>query len=32
MTTLLKLIKTGTSTGAVLPKETLARMKVKKGE
>jgi putative addiction module antidote len=32
MTTSLKLTKIGTSTGAVLPKEMLARMKVAKGD
>lgn len=32
MTTLLKLTRIGTSTGAVLPKEMLARMKVEKGD
>ena len=32
MPTSLKLTKIGTSTGAVLPKEMLARMKVEKGD
>lgn len=32
MTTSLKLTKIGTSTGAVLPKEMLARMKVESGD
>jgi putative addiction module antidote len=32
MTTSLKLTKIGTSTGAVLPKEMLTRMKVRKGD
>ena len=32
MTTSLKLTKIGTSTGAVLPKEMLARMKVERGD
>ena len=32
MITSLKLTKIGTSTGAVLPKEMLARMKVEKGD
>jgi putative addiction module antidote len=32
VTTSLKLTKIGTSTGAVLPKEMLARMKVEKGD
>lgn len=30
--TALKLTKIGTSTGAIIPKEMLARMKVKKGD
>ena len=32
MTTSLKLIRIGTSTGAVLPNEMLARMKVEEGD
>lgn len=32
MTTTLKLTKIGTSTGAVFPKELLARLKVEKGD